>query len=43
MKTINQEHTALLKSAILKLMKDMRSFQAKYPKAELPNRLMTLF
>ena len=36
MKTINQEHTALLKSAILKLMKDMRSFQAKYPKAELP-------
>lgn len=36
MKTINPELVASLKSAILKMMKDMKSFQAKYPKAELP-------
>ena len=36
MKAIDPEQAASLKSAILKLMKDMKSFQAKYPKAELP-------
>lgn len=36
MKDINPEHAALLKNEILKLMKDMKSFQAKYPKAKLP-------
>ena len=36
MKTINPERVASLKSAIIKIMKDMKSFQAKYPKAELP-------
>ena len=36
MKTINPERAASLKSAILNLMKDMKSFQAKFPKAELP-------
>lgn len=36
MKTINSEQATSLKSTILKLMKDMKSFQVKYPKAELP-------
>ena len=35
MKTINPELVASLKRAILKIMKDMESFQARYPKAEL--------
>lgn len=36
MKTIKPELVASLKSAILKIMMDMKSFQTKYPKAELP-------
>ena len=36
MKAITSEQSASLKNAILKLMTDMKSFQAKYPKAELP-------
>ena len=36
MKTISPDHAVSLKSVILKLMKDMKSFQAKFPKAELP-------
>lgn len=36
MKTMNLEQASSLKNAILKLMEDMKSFQVKYPKAELP-------
>lgn len=36
MKTISPDHATSLKSAVIKLMKDMKSFQAKFPKAELP-------
>lgn len=36
MKTMNLEQASSLKNAILKLMEDMKSFHAKYPKAELP-------
>ena len=36
MNIMNSEQTASLRNAILKLMKDMKSFQAKFPKAELP-------
>lgn len=35
-RAINPERASSLKNAILKLMEDMKSFQAKYPKAELP-------
>lgn len=36
MKTMNLEQASSLKNAILKLMEDMKSFQAKYSKAEFP-------
>lgn len=36
MKTINPEQATSLKNAILSLMKEMKSFNLKFPKAELP-------